>query len=140
MAEWRRSRGFSFLEILVALAILGSAFTVLLSAQASAVRKQAYARHLMTATLLARELLTEIETGRELTNESQDFGEEFPGYAWEIQVEPANLPIDMAMGSSPGAPGFGLAPDLLKEVRIRVTWPEGGRTGSTELIFYAVTL
>lgn len=141
MVGWRRNSGFSFLEILVALAILGAGFTVLLTAQASAVRKEARARHLMTATMLAREILTKIETEgvSDLPSGPQEFGEDFPGYAWEVApLESANIPIDLAVGSSPVPSGISLTPDALKQVRIKVSWPEGGRQGSTELTFLVV--
>ncbi len=115
------SRGFTFLELLVALAILGSAFTVLLSAHTSAARQEARARRLMTATLLAREVLTEteVEGFPELGEDGGDFGEDFPDYAWERQVATTEF-------------------DRVRLVRIAVSWPERGDRASTEVVYYAV--
>jgi prepilin-type N-terminal cleavage/methylation domain-containing protein len=129
MAESKPSSGFTFLEILVALAILGASFTVLLAAHASAVRQEAAARRLMTATLLAREILTETEVGDppDLGSDSGDFGDAFPGYAWERDVETVILPIDTSLD---------LPMDKLREVRLRVTWPQRGETAFTELVYY----
>ncbi|MDW7709272.1 MAG: prepilin-type N-terminal cleavage/methylation domain-containing protein [Deferrisomatales bacterium] len=133
MAVWirirscRRARarllrgGFSFLELLLALAILGSAFTVLLSAHTSAARQEAQARRLMTATLLTRELLTEteVEGFPDLGQDDGDFGEAFPDYAWERRVETTEF-------------------EGVRLVRLIVFWPERGDRASTELVYYAV--
>jgi len=117
----RRTRGFTFLELLVALAILGSAFTVLLSAHTSAARQEARARRLMTATLLARELLTttEVEGFPELGEDEGEFGEEFPEYAWVRQVATTEF-------------------DRVRLVRLTVSWPERGDRSTTEVVYYAV--
>lgn len=127
----RWTSGFTFLEILLALAILGSAFTVLLVAHTSSLRQAAAARRLMTATLLAREILTdtEIEGPPDLGGDAGDFGEAFPGFAWERQVENVALPIEL--------PSF-VPTDRLREVRVRVTWPERGETAATEVTYYAL--
>ena len=141
MAGWRRSRGFSLLEIIVAIAILGSAFTALLAAHATALRREAAARRLMTGTLLARKLLTEVEVSGtpELGSDAQEADEAFPGYSWERHVEPAPLPFGEIISKSLGTSApVSIPSDALRQVRIVVTWAEGGRTESTELIFYAV--
>lgn len=113
--------GFTFLELLVALAILGSAFTVLLSAHTSAARQEARARRLMTATLLTREILTEteVEGFPELGEDRGDFGEDFPEYSWERRVETTEF-------------------DRVRLVHIAVFWPERGDRTFTEILYYAV--
>lgn len=113
--------GFTFLELLVALAILGASFTVLLSAHTSAARQEARARRLMTATLLAREVLTEteVEGFPDLGEEQGDFGEEFPDYSWARRVETTEF-------------------DRVRLVYIEVFWPERGDRASTEVVYYAV--
>lgn len=127
----RSSRhGFTFLEIIVALAILGSSFTVLLAAHASANRTEAEARRLMTATLLARQILTntEVEGVPELGGDSGDFGEKFPGYTWERDVVSVALPIDTP---------FAIPTDSLREIHIQVSWTERGEPRTTDLVYYA---
>lgn len=114
-------RGFTFLELLVALAILGASFTVLLSAHTSAARQEARARRLMTATLLAREALAETEVAGfpELGEEQGDFGDAFPDYSWARRVETTEF-------------------DRVRLVHIEVFWPERGDRASTEIVYYAV--
>ena len=116
-----RVAGFTFLELLVALAILGSSFVVLLTAHSSAARQEARARRLMTATLLAREVLTEteVEGFPELGGDAGEFGAEFPGYTWQRDV--LTTPFDLA-----------------REVHVQVSWPDRGRTETLDLVFFAV--
>ncbi|HSH68879.1 MAG TPA: type II secretion system protein [Deferrisomatales bacterium] len=119
----RRTRvaGFTFLELLVALAILGSSFVVLLTAHSSAARQESRARRLMVATLLAREVLTEteVEGFPELGGDAGVFGVEFPGYTWQRDV--LTTPFDLA-----------------REVHVQVSWPDRGRAETLDLVFYAV--
>lgn len=56
-----RRRGFTLLEVLVAVAILGLGLTAILSAQFSAVTGVAHARHMSLAVGLARCKMSEIE-------------------------------------------------------------------------------
>lgn len=102
--------------------MLGTAFTVLLSAHTAATRLSAHARRLFEATSLAREVLTrtEVEGLPTFGKDSGDFGPDLAPYRWEREVsDVTTLPfVD------------------LKEVVIRVLWPEGGKTRSTQVVFY----
>jgi hypothetical protein len=106
----------------VALAVLGTAFTVLLAAHTSATRLSAHARRLFEATALAREVLTrtEVEGLPAFGKDSGDFGPDLASYRWEREVgDVTSLPfLD------------------LKEVVVRVLWSEGQQTRSTEVVFY----
>ena len=107
----------------MALAILGTTFTVLLSAHTAASRQEARARRLFEATALAREVLTRTEVEGKLPVFEKDegtFGDAYPDYRWERQVSPV----------------VGLPFVDLKEVVVRVLWAEGQQTRSTEVVFY----
>jgi len=54
-------RGFTLLEVMVAVAILGLALTAILAAQAGALSSASHARHLSVATGLVRCKMTELE-------------------------------------------------------------------------------
>jgi general secretion pathway protein I len=84
-----RSSGFTLLEVMVALAVVATAFTALLGLHVrnleTAARDQAYG----DAVLLARSLITMAEIGDDAAREpaSGDFEEiypgEYPGWRWE---------------------------------------------------------
>lgn len=59
----RRSAGFTLLEVMVAMAILGLGLTAILSAQGSALASSASARNISVATGLARCKMNEVEEG-----------------------------------------------------------------------------
>ena len=93
-----------------------------MAAHTSASRLASEATHVFTATALAREVLTrtEVEGLPVFDKDSGDFGESFPAYRWEREVsEVPSLPLDD-----------------LRQVRLRVLWPEGRATRSTEIVFY----
>lgn len=119
--------GFTFLELLVALAILGSAFLVLLTAHTAALRQEARARRLMTAGLLARQVLTDTEVNGfpELGGDDGDFGEEFPEYKWARTVLTPSLPLPVTSVD-------------VREVHIQVSWPERGAETTMDMVYFAV--
>lgn len=106
----------------MALAVLGTAFTMLLAAHTSATRLEAEARNLFEATTLAREVLsrTEIDGLPAFDKDEGDFGPDFPTYRWEREV--ADVP------SLPFVD--------LREVTVRVLWQAGTKTRSTQVVFY----
>ena len=57
----RRVRGFTLLEVMVALALLAAAFMALADLGGNALRNYGYARDLTAATLLARGKMVELE-------------------------------------------------------------------------------
>lgn len=116
----RIESGFTLLEVMVAMAILATAFTALLSLHAANLRTIARERSYTEALFLARERLAQIELEGvpEIGESTGDFEGlypgEYPGYRWELSVV---------------VPGFF---QNVREVRIRVIPPEG-ESGASEL-------
>jgi general secretion pathway protein I len=100
----RRAAGFSLLEVMVAMAILGISLVVLIRITTSNVRSAAHARLVTTATFLARAKLAAMEDGIAadgFTDSDQedggDFGDEgFPQFRWTSLIERVELPTDVA--------------------------------------------
>ena len=84
----KREQGFTLLEIMVALSIIAIALTTLLTSQSQSLSLAGEAKFDSTATLLAQSKIAEIETARieDLGPGSGDFGEDFPGYYWEMAI------------------------------------------------------
>jgi general secretion pathway protein I len=103
----RTPRGFTLLEVLVAVAILGLGLATILSAQAGAFASAAHARHLSVATGLLRCKMTEIEEhlyrdGFALVDETGEGpccdGDETPDMRCAWRVEQPQFP-DSTLGA-----------------------------------------
>jgi len=98
-------KGFSLLEVLVALAILAISVLVLIDAQTAAVNMRQQGEEMVVGTLLARDVMSlvelrlEAEGFGELTiSEHGDFREEeyldaFPDHKWEYEVSRVELDL-----------------------------------------------
>ena len=109
------SRGFSVLEIMIAMAILAIALTSLFGSQSASVALAAETRFNIQAPLLARMKLATIRSATEVFDDSGDFGEDFPGFQWGLTVEDALFPESEIL------------PDLeekLQHLTLVVTWGE----------------
>ena len=108
------TRGFTLLEVLVAIAILGLGLTVILSSQAGLFSSASRGEHLTVASNLLRCKMSEIELelaqkGFQLTDEN-DEGEccegESDGYSCSWKIERIELPpLPEASDQDAGAPG-----------------------------------
>lgn len=147
MAESRWSeRGFSLLELMVALAVFVVSIGVLLAAQTASMRSQERARNLFTATALMRELLTTAETegipGEGDENTDGEFGDKYPGFKWRREIsdayadasligQAATFGVDLGdvQASLPG----------LRQVKLTVEWGSEESPESTSITYYAVS-
>ena len=97
--------GFTLLECMIALLLLATSAVILVQAQTAAVNMQEDASRLGVATMLARQLMTDLELHMERegfgeleVKESGDFSDDFyddqfEDYRWEYEVE--KVDIDM---------------------------------------------
>jgi prepilin-type N-terminal cleavage/methylation domain-containing protein len=83
----RRRRGFTFVEILAALAFLGILIPVVVSALMVSNRSAVMAERSTVAAQLGENQLGEMLLADAWTNASNrgDFGADYPGYRWEMQ-------------------------------------------------------
>lgn len=94
----RGAAGFTLLEVLVAVAVLGLALVSLLSLHVRNIDLIGRDRRVTEATLLARGLMSEVESGPfpDLGVESGDFEldypERYPDLRWEREVTPTPVP------------------------------------------------
>jgi len=119
MMGWRASaqRGFTLIEVMIAMGILATALVALLGLRNRDVQMQDHARQLTQATLLARDLLfeAELKDGAELGHLEGDFGEEYPGFAWQRQVDTFLI-------------------EQVRKVELAVTWGDADRVVFTRFV------
>lgn len=108
--------GFTFLEVMVAVAIIAISFVTLMGSQSQSISVAGDSRFNVTAALLAQQKLAEIESADfdAIYSEEGDFGDSFPAYNWKSEVQ--ELSED-----DTGIPGAG---DMLKAVDLTVTMGE----------------
>jgi general secretion pathway protein I len=118
-----RRAGFTLIEVLAALLVLGIALTALLSTQTGGIRLRSRAEAITVATFLLQARMTELELGPvpEVGTREGDFGPDRPEYRWELAVADAPFPPNV------------------REVRLAVRWPEGRGEERLELTSFRST-
>lgn len=127
-------RGFTLLEVLLAIALLAIALPVLLGLRNFDLDLESRAAELTAATLLAQEKLVEVELAGQYSI-GETMGEFSPlplgsqtalqaipraiGYRWKRTITPTPL-------------------EFVREVRIKISWPRGEREESVEVSTYVL--
>ncbi len=85
-------RGFSLLEILIAVAIIGIVFTTVLKMHSQTIAMNDAAGFYSRAPLLAQTRLSRLQMDPdEAFDTSGGFGENFPGYTWTLEINDVEL-------------------------------------------------
>ena len=105
--------GFTLLEVLVAVAIMGMALAVLLGSVNKNLTLTSESRNLTVASTLAQKKMTEIES-QGVPEEGEEEGEfeGFPDFKWRLVVERLEIPD---LGESIDA----------RKLKLTVIWEEG---------------
>ena len=89
---FRGFRAFTLLEVMIAIAIMAISLTALYGSQSRSLSYATEAYFNFVAPSLATAKLAELQSGvNDPTSGSGDFGEDFPGYVWQLEVVDANL-------------------------------------------------
>jgi general secretion pathway protein I len=136
------TRGFTLLEVMVALAVLAGSLMAVAELSGNALRNFAYARDLSVATLLAREKIVELQekyddSGFTDFDQKEDgtFSDQGqPGFRWalELQKPPADLSAERILSAFLGGGGDGdaSATDLVGKLLGGAAAGAGGGTGA----------
>ena len=115
LASTCRQRGFTLLEVLIAIAILAISLSAIFGSQAQSLSLATEAQFNIYAATLAKAKLAEYESGiTPLENGDGDFGDNFPGYTWKVEVQEADLQDIL--------PSLADLGDPLQRLDITVSW------------------
>ncbi len=96
MLTAERDNGFTLLEVMIALAIVGIALVTLIGLETRTVQLAERQQRVTQATLLAQGKMTEIETGAQslsgLSGREGTFEAPFELYRWSVTLEGTPLP------------------------------------------------
>jgi general secretion pathway protein I len=109
-----RHAGFTLLEVMFALAVIAATLVVVLGSQSQSLSLATETKFTTTAIFLAQHKMAQIEAGNhgDLSGDSGDFGEDFPGYRWELEINDA-----------PDIEPEGVS-DYLGQIDLMVSWGE----------------
>lgn len=126
MRHIERNSGFTLLEVMVSVAIISIGLTALLGSHSQSVSLASEAKFNTTAALLAQGKMAqfELEGIQDISNESGDFGEEFPDYRWELQVSGIDLP------------GYQEISKNIKQVDLTLSWGVASQYKYTLKLFH----
>lgn len=122
----RSEKGFTLLEIMVALAILGIALTVILQQFSVGLKSARISREYTTALIHAREKLEEFCLLKELSEEEES-GEFEDGYSWRVVV----APFEEEEGKKEASTEFLLL--TMYTITSMVSWEAGSKEKKVEL-------
>ncbi len=91
-----RSKGFTLIEVMIAVAILAITLVTVYRSHSQSIAMVSSSRFLTTASFLAQARMARIDAAdpREVASGQGSFGEEFPGYFWEVEVgDVEDLPL-----------------------------------------------
>jgi general secretion pathway protein I len=85
--------GFTLLEVMVSVAIISIVLVSVYRLHSQSLTMNTEARFYTQAPMLAQSKLAEMGTGKdaEFINDSGEFGENFPGYGWNVTVDDVDI-------------------------------------------------
>jgi len=109
--------GFTLIEVMVTLAILGIALTVIIELFSAGLRLARKSEDYSRAVFYGRQLLEELCLQDEIS-EKEEAGEFEGGYTWKYQMKPVSVLIDEDDDKN-----FSVK---IYTVKVVVSWPSGG--------------
>ncbi len=129
MPDRAKDAGFTLLEVMVAMAILGISLVLTMQLFAGALSNTALSRHYTEATFLARHKLEELSLDDQLKsgNQSGDFEGDYEKYSWQAEVSPFALPQPVEVNETAARP-------IVLQIKLVVSWEERDKTQKVELV------
>jgi len=122
-------KGFSLLEMLVAMVVLSLSLGALYQAAVGATRNVRVGSEYTEAVMLAESMMADHSF---ITEESYAASGQFTDYTWQVDSWPVPPPAKLAESELAESGGASFAP--LQYLRVRVNWPGGESSRQIELV------
>jgi general secretion pathway protein I len=123
-----RNRGFTLIEIVVAMAILGIGLIVIIELFSGGLRLGRVSKEYTQAVGFARMKLEEIALAEQL-KEGKEEGEFNKDFRWQMGVKKVDLlPVEKGLEFKP--------PVEFYQIKVNITWKSGSKERSTEIESY----
>lgn len=126
------SKGFTLLEVLLAVAIFGVMVTVLMQQFSAGLRTARMSRAYTTATIYAKQILEEYQLAEKM-EEGEASGTFDDGYSWRVSIETYEDYMEDDNASEEEQESYELLPLEMFRIKSVVSWMEGDREKSVEL-------
>jgi len=133
MIQSSSQKGFTLLEILLAISILGVALTVIMQQFSAGLRIGQASKTYTTATAYAKQKLEEFQLEEEM-EEGEEVGDFDDGYTWKVSVLPYEDYMEEAVESGEDEELFEHLPLEMYRLESVVYWMEGEKEKSVSLV------
>ena len=133
MIQSSSQKGFTLLEILLAISILGVALTVIMQQFSAGLRIGQASKTYTTATVYAKQKLEEFQLVEKM-EEGEEVGDFDDGYTWKVSVLPYEDYMEEAVESGEDEELFEHLPLEMYRLESVVYWMEGEKEKSVSLV------
>lgn len=130
----RDSAGFTLIEVVVAITLLGLSYSAILGAFSGSLRLLRQASEYQNALLLARSKLDETRIDTSLDIADQEAEENYGGVTYSYKIEIREIPVvEEALKESVKMPA------KLEEITVEVYWGKAGKEKTYKLVTYKLS-
>ena len=127
------NKGFTLLEVMVAMAILSIGLVSIMGLFSSGLRSASLSQSYTLATMLARQKMEEIASQQEIRAETLggDFEGDYSSYNWEVEINPYEFREEEDLEEEAKYNNF-----IIRMFKIitKISWEEGNKKRSVSLV------
>ncbi len=135
----RAEGGFTLLEVMLAISVLGVALVVYIELITISLRSIQKASNFTKATFLARTKMEELNMENDLPESAASgYFEDYPDYSWKVEITPIEIDRGSPVKPEPTGSPFGEEEPavnvLMYKAMVRVTWEVRQHLNRVELV------